>query len=269
MLVGGIGVAVSGDIQGKIMYEQQPGKMSSAEALCQGQEGAAFSILTIGDLSNSCENVTHLIEIPGLASYLGTGHFSGPESYLPGVEDVQEQMTERYGDVTAAGDPVTYTPNLAMTYWSFRLMIGMAAGSVLLALMALWLTRKGRVTDNVWFARVGLVAIPMPFLANSFGWIFTEMGRQPWVVAPNPTGIDQIRLLTERGVSTVVSPGVVLTSMIVFTLLYGALAGVWFTLMRRYAIEGVPLVVHDESPEAQEPPDDGTEAADRPLSFAY
>src|SRR5690606_41444480 len=64
----------------------------------------------------------------------------------------------------ASGDPVTYTPNLAMTYWSFRLMIGMAAGSVLLALMALWLTRKGRVTDNVWFARVGLVAIPMPFL---------------------------------------------------------------------------------------------------------
>ncbi len=268
MLVGGLGVAVSGDIQGKIMYEQQPGKMSSAEALCQGSEGAAFSILTIGDLSNSCENVRHLIEISGLASYLGTGHFSGPERYLPGVEDVQEQMTERYGDVTASGDPVTYTPNLAMTYWSFRLMIGMA-GSVLLALMALWLTRKGRVTDNTWFARVGLIAIPMPFLANSFGWIFTEMGRQPWVVAPNPTGIDQIRLLTERGVSTVVSPGVVLTSMIVFTLVYGALAAVWFTLMRRYAIEGVPLTVRDESPEAQEPPDEDFESADRPLSFAY
>ncbi|WP_435736408.1 cytochrome ubiquinol oxidase subunit I [Cellulosimicrobium sp. PMB13] len=273
MLVGGIGVAVSGDVQGKIMYEQQPGKMSSAEALCQGEEGAAFSILTIGDLSNSCENVRHLIEIPGLASYLGTGHFSGPESYLPGVEDVQDEMTERFGDTTASGDPVTYTPNLAITYWAFRLMIGMAAGSVLLALMALWLTRKGRVTDNVWFARVGLIAIPMPFLANSFGWIFTEVGRQPWVVAPNPTGIDQIRLLTERGVSTVVSPGMVLTSMIVFTLVYGALAGVWFTLMRRYAVEGVPLSVRDESPEANEPPGDGSGDADddahAPLSFAY
>ncbi|MBD5787847.1 cytochrome ubiquinol oxidase subunit I [Cellulosimicrobium terreum] len=271
MLVGGIGVAVSGDVQGKIMYEQQPGKMSSAEALCEGSEGAAFSILTIGDLSNSCEGVTHLIEIPGLASYLGTGHFSGPESYLPGVDDVQEQMTERYGDVTASGDPVTYHPNLAITYWSFRLMIGMAAGSIALALMALWLTRRGRVTDNVWFSRVALIAIPMPFLANSFGWIFTEVGRQPWVVAPNPTGIDQIRLLTERGVSTVVSPGMVLTSMIVFTLVYGALAVVWFTLMRRYAIEGVPLSVRDESPEAQEPPgdDDGSDGADRPLSFAY
>ncbi len=69
--------------------------------------------------------------------------------------------------------------------------------------------------------------------------------------------------------STVVSPGVVLTSMIVFTLVYGALAAVWFTLMRRYAIEGVPLTVRDESPEAQEPPDEDSESADRPLSFAY
>nr|WP_194720343.1 cytochrome ubiquinol oxidase subunit I [Cellulosimicrobium arenosum] len=270
MLVGGIGVAVTGDVQGKIMYQQQPGKMASAEALCEGTESAPFSILTIGDLSNSCEGVNHVIEIPGLTSYLGTGHFSGPESYLPGVEDVQQEYTERYGDVTLAGDPVTYTPNLAMTYWSFRLMIGMAAGSIALSLAALWLTRRGRVTDKVWFSRLALVAIPMPFLANSFGWIFTEMGRQPWVVAPNPTGIDQIRLLTERGVSEVVGPGVVLTSMIAFTLLYGALAAVWFTLMRRYAVEGVPLSVRDESPEAQEPPgDDDPDQADRPLSFAY
>src|SRR5690606_32358033 len=43
----------------------------------------------------------------------------------------------------------------------------------------------------------------------------------------------------------------------------------WFTLMRRYAVEGVPLSVRDESPEAQEPPDEGSDAADRPLSFAY
>lgn len=264
MVVGGLGVGASGDIQGKLMFQQQPGKMASAEALCDGQESAAFSILTIGDLSNSCDDVTHLIEIPGLASYLGTGHFSGEDSYLPGVNDVQREYTERYGDTTASGDPVTYHPNLAITYWSFRLMIGFAVGSVVLALAALWLTRKGRVSDNPWLARIGIWAIPMPFLASSFGWIFTEVGRQPWVVAPNPTGIDQIRLLTERGVSTVVSPGVVLTSMIVFTLVYGVLAVVWYRLMHRYTIEGVPASVRDESPEAQADDD-----ADRPLSFAY
>src|SRR5690606_24245209 len=107
-------------------------------------------------------------------------------------------------------------------------------------------------------------AIPMPFLACSFGWIFTEVGRQPWVVVPNPTGIDQVRLLTERGVSTAVPAGVILTSLIVLTLVYAVLAVVWYRLMHRYTVEGVPDAVRDESPEAQTPDD-----TDRPLSFAY
>lgn len=264
MLIAGIGVIWSGDTQGKIMYEQQPGKMSSAEALCEGEEAAAFSVLTIGDLSDSCEGVRHIITIPGLASYLGTGHFSGPESFLPGVNDVQRDFTERFGDTTLAGEPVTYTPPLAVTYWSFRLMIGLAAFSAALALLALWLTRKGRVSDNIWLSRLALVAIPAPFLACSFGWIFTEVGRQPWVVAPNPTGIDEIRLLTERGVSTHVAPGVILASLIAFTLVYAALGVVWYRLMHRYTIEGVPSEVRDESPEARSDDD-----ADRTLSFAY
>jgi cytochrome bd ubiquinol oxidase subunit I len=264
MIVAGIGVIWSGDVQGKLMYEQQPGKMSSAEALCDGTESAEFSILAIGPLHAGCEDVRHLISLPGVTSYLGTGHFSGEDSYLPGVYDVQEEYTERYGDVTADGDAVTYTPPLAITYWSFRLMIGFAAFSVALALAALWFTRKGRVSDNIWLSRLGLVAIPAPFVACSFGWIFTEVGRQPWVVAPNPTGIDQIRLLTERGVSTAVPAGVILTSMIVLTVIYAVLAVVWYRLMHRYAVEGAPETVRDESPEAQEPDD-----SDRPLSFAY
>jgi cytochrome d ubiquinol oxidase subunit I len=264
MIFAGIGVGLSGDVQGKLMYEQQPGKMSSAEALCEGTESAEFSILAIGPLQAGCEDVNHVLSVPGLTSYLGTGHFSGEESYLPGVYDVQREYTERYGDLTVDGEPVTYTPPLAVTYWSFRLMIGLAAFSVALAAAALWFTRKGRVSDNVWLSRLGLLAIPMPFLACSFGWIFTEVGRQPWVVAPNPTGIDQVRLLTDRGVSTAVPPGVILTSMIVLTLVYAVLAVVWFRLMHRYAIEGVPDVARDESPEAQDP-----DETDRPLSFAY
>lgn len=263
MLAAGAGVALTGDAQGKLMFEQQPGKMASAEALCEGEEAAPFSILTIGDLSNSCEGVRHILEVPGLSSYLGTGKFSGEDSYLPGVNDVQEQYAERYGATDEAGNPISYTPNLAATYWSFRLMIGFAAGSALLALAALWFTRGGRVSDNPWFARIAIAAIPTPFLASSFGWIFTEVGRQPWVVAPNPTGIDQIRLLTMQGVSTVVSPGMIIASMVVFTVLYAVLGVIWYRLIHRYAIEGVPSTVRDESPEA------AGDETDRPLSFAY
>ncbi len=267
LLIAGLGVVISGDAQGKLMYQQQPGKMSAAEGLCYSEEGAAFSLLTVGPWNpQSCDEITPLIQIPGVASFLGTGHFSGPESVLPGVRDVQAQMEERFGATDEAGNPIHYTPPLGISFWSFRLMIGLGAFSAALAVWALWATRKGRVSDNRWLARLAVVAIPMPFLACSFGWIFTEVGRQPWVVAPNPTGIDAVSLLTQRGVSTAVPAGVILASMIGFTLLYAALGVVWYRLMHRYAIEGVPEV-HDESPEAREPGDD--DDADRPLSFAY
>jgi len=125
----------------------------------------------------------------------------------------------------------------------------------------------------VWFSRLGVVAIVTPFLASAFGWIFTEMGRQPWVVVPNPnpSGVDGVWLLTARGVSTVVSPTMVIISMSAFTLLYGVLAVVWFKLMHRYAVEGVAATEHDPSPDNpvnHRDPDD-PDAANAPLSFAY
>src|SRR5690606_27246238 len=173
MLVSGVGVALSGDWQAKLMYDQQPMKMSSAEALCVGENGASFSVLTIGDLSsNECGDTSTIIAIPGLTSFLAKGDF---DAYVPGVNELQERAEELYGE------GVDYRPDLFVTYWSFRLMIGLGLGSAALAAAALWYLRRGRVTDKGWFARLGVLAIPTPFLAASFGWIFTEMGRQPWV----------------------------------------------------------------------------------------
>ncbi|WP_425956574.1 cytochrome ubiquinol oxidase subunit I [Xylanimonas sp. McL0601] len=266
MLVAGVGVILSGDAQGKIMYQQQPGKMSAAEGLCKAEQGAAFSILTVGPWNPTCDDLTRVVSVPGLASFLGTGHFSGPKSELPGVNDVQRQMEARFGATDDAGNPISYTPPLGITFWAFRLMIGLAVFSAALALWALWDTRRGRTSESRWLSRLAILAIPMPFLACSFGWIFTEVGRQPWVVAPNPTGIDEVRLLTERGVSTAVPAGVILASLVLFTLLYAALGVIWYRLIHRYAIEGVPQV-HDESPEARVAA--GEDDADRPLSFAY
>jgi cytochrome d ubiquinol oxidase subunit I len=78
------------------------------------------------------------------------------------------------------------------------------------------------------------------------------------VVAPNPTGNKAVRMLTANGVSGV-SAGTVLTSLVVFTLLYGALAVVWFGLMRRYAGDGAPAVTPEPAPDE----------LGAPLSFAY
>ncbi|GGC73556.1 cytochrome ubiquinol oxidase subunit I [Hoyosella rhizosphaerae] len=255
MIGSGIALGITGDIQAKLMFEQQPMKMASAEALCDTERGAEFSLLSIGDHNNDCEGVRHILAIPGLTSFLATNDFNAE---LMGVNDLQEMYTERYGEAD-------YRPNLFVTYWSFRLMIGLAAGSAILAAAGLWVTRRGRVPDQDWYAKLSIIAIPTPFLANSFGWIFTEMGRQPWVVVPNLTGVDQVRLMTADAVSNH-SAGLVLFSLATFTLVYGALAMVWFYLIRRYVREG-PLE-HDKHPHAPDESDD-EDSAVKPLSFAY
>ncbi|MFI6997450.1 cytochrome ubiquinol oxidase subunit I [Nocardia sp. NPDC050175] len=261
MMVSLVGLFFTGDTQGKLMFEQQPMKMASAESLCHTETDPDFSILTVGT-HNNCDSVAHVLEVPVVLPYLAKGEFSGVT--LPGVVNLQQEYNEKYG----VGD---YRPNLFVTYWSFRAMIGLAAGSALLALAGLWLTRRGRVPNQRWFSWLSVLMIPTPFLANSAGWVFTEMGRQPWVVAPNPTGDLNLRLMVQQGVSNH-SAGVVLFSLIVFTLLYGSLAVVWFYLMRRYVIHGPdPAAVVADGPDDTGGP--GRHRTEEPaveqLSFAY
>ncbi len=259
MILAGAAVIVTGDLQAKLMFEQQPIKMAAAEGLIEAAQPAPFSLLSIGNLAgNDPESVRHLIEIPGLLSYMATGDW---DAEIKGINDLQEIYAERYGATDSAGNPIEYRPNLAITYWSFRLMIGLAVFSAALALAVLWFTRKGRVADQPWLRKLALIALPMPYLAASFGWIFTEMGRQPFVVAPNPTGSDQVFLMTQYGVSETVSAGVVLSSMVIFTLVYAVLGVFWFRLIQRYAVEGAPQVEPAPDPDADD--------ASRPLSFAY
>ncbi|MFG1928590.1 cytochrome ubiquinol oxidase subunit I [Cryptosporangium sp. NPDC048952] len=282
MLVAAVGTVISGDIQAKIMTEQQPMKMAAAEALYDTVAPASFSVFTIGSLDG--KNEVFSIRVPRLLSYLATGSWDGE---VEGINDVQRAEEARYG-------PGNYRPSVPVTYWSFRLMIGtgLAAAAVAAGLLFLigrpgrWLigtmrgARRGRSATGAapisptaagpagsvgtgdggwgshvprWLWRVAVWAIPLPILANSFGWIFTEMGRQPWVVYG--------ALRTADGVSPSVSGATIVLSLAVFTLLYGALAVVEFGLMVKYAKAGpeaVPSGAEDE-----------TTADGRPLAFAY
>jgi cytochrome d ubiquinol oxidase subunit I len=257
MVIAAVVVAVSGHWQGQLMYQQQPMKMAAAEAQIESACGVPMTLLAIGNPNNDPSSVQHLLQVPGLTSWLATGDFN---ACLDGVNDLQAAYEGKYG----AG--VDYTPNLAVTFWSFRLMIGFALVAGALALLALWLTRKGKVSDNVWLQRAAMWSLPTIFLASSAGWIFTEMGRQPWVVAPNPDGVDMVWQLTMRGVSTQVGPVSVVISLVLFTLLYGVLAVAWYKLMHRYTIGGVEDDPVDPSPDH---PDNQGADADKPLSFAY
>ncbi|MCT7659909.1 cytochrome ubiquinol oxidase subunit I [Mycobacterium deserti] len=252
-LVSTVGLVFTGDVQGKLMFEQQPMKMASAESLCHTQTDPDFSVLTVGT-HNNCDSVTHVVEVPYVLPFLAQGQFSGVR--LEGVKDLQEQYQEKFG-------PGDYRPNLFVTYWSFRAMIGLLAVPVLFAMAALWLMRRGRIPRARWLSTAALVTLPTPFLANSAGWVFTEMGRQPWVVVPNPTGDPMIHLTVAEGVSGH-SVGMVIASLVTFTAVYAVLAVIWFWLIRRYVVQG-PLE-HDSEPAPPAPPGRDEVA---PLSFAY
>ncbi|MGA9677375.1 MAG: cytochrome ubiquinol oxidase subunit I [Mycobacterium sp.] len=252
-LIAAVGLFFTGDTQGKLMFVQQPMKMASAESLCDTATDPDFSILTVGT-HNNCESISRVIEVPYVLPFLADSRFSGVT--LQGVRDLQRDDQYKFG-------PNDYRPNLFVTYWSFRLMIGLMAIPGLFALTTLWLTRGGRTPTRRWFSWFALLTIPMPFLASSAGWVFTEMGRQPWIVVPNPTGDQSVRLTVREGVSNHAS-GMVITSLVTFTLVYAVLAVIWFWLLKRYVAEG-PLE-HDAEPAVPPAPGDDEVA---PLSFAY
>ncbi|RZS45227.1 cytochrome bd-I ubiquinol oxidase subunit 1 apoprotein [Herbihabitans rhizosphaerae] len=268
-LVGAVafaGLAVTGDMQGKLMFQQQPMKMAAAEALCNTEEPAGFSIFAYGDVSRpDCENVKSFT-VPALLSFLAHNDF---DSQVKGVNELVAEYRAKYGTNypvderlgELSGKPIDYVPILPVTYWAFRLMIGLGAISAGIGVLALWLTRRGRVPRTKWFPRMVLAAIALPFLANSLGWIFTEMGRQPFVVVPNPTGVDGMWMFTATGVSSL-SAGEVLTSLIALTTVYAVLAVLELFLITKYARAGVEGVL---------PPDDKTDKTEEgdELAFAY
>ncbi|WP_111721461.1 cytochrome ubiquinol oxidase subunit I [Homoserinimonas sp. OAct 916] len=218
MLIAGVATTFFGDQLSLAMVEAQPMKMAAAEALYHTTAGASFSVFTLGTPDGVHELFS--IRVPHLLSFLSTHDFFGT---VEGINNLQDQYQTLYG-------PGDYTPIIWVTYWSFRWMIGLGMIHMLVAVVGLWLTRKGRMPANPWVWRAAVWAFPASLAAMTMGWIFTEMGRQPWLVF----GL----LKTADGVSPGVSGLEVLISLIAFTLVYGILAVVEFKLIVRAVKKG-------------------------------
>jgi len=267
-------VAATGDVQGKLMFQQQPMKMAAAEAACQ--TGTSFSVLSIGDVgSRDCKNVVGVIEIPGVLSFLANGDFN---TTVTGVNDLLPQYQKKYGTTipdsalygAAAGTKIEYVPIMAVTYWAFRLMILFGALGAFAAAVALWLTRRGTVPRSKWLMRLAVFGILSPFAASASGWVFTELGRQPFVVAPNPTpgGIDGVFMFTAAAISPGTTSGELLFSLISLGLVYLALLVVEVGLLVKYVRGGVVSAMPELG--APDQSDDQDDASRRDvLSFAY
>lgn len=196
--------AATGDIQARLMDVYQPMKMAAAEALYTTRSGASFSLITIGNLKG---NPIFQIRVPHLLSLIADLSWNGQ---VQGINNIQAAEAAKYG-------PGSYVPVVPLTYWSFRLMVGAGIAMMALSAWGLWLSRghdRHRLVGNRWFRRAAMWGMALPFLANTAGWIFTEAGRQPWIVY----GL----MKTARGVSSVTTADVALT-LVAFVVVYGAL----------------------------------------------
>jgi cytochrome d ubiquinol oxidase subunit I len=226
-------VILGGHTQGQFVYETQPMKMASIEALWWSEKPASFSLLTIGDLTG--KQLVWEIRIPKLLSFISCNNFT---CQVTGVNDLQYQYTQRYG-------PGDYIPLMVVTYWTFRFML--AAGLLMALLALLFLNAMRKPIENArWMKWVPWVII-LPYIANMSGWILTEMGRQPWIV--------QGLLKVEEAISPNLTTVDLLISLIGFALLYGSLAAAMVYLMKKYAIAGPDATLHESVDVASTPAD--------------
>ena len=248
-LAAGLGVAISGDIQGKIMTDVQPMKMAAAEGLYDTESSAPFSLFTIGTPDGTEEKFA--IKVPKLLSFLAEGDL---DAEVKGINQLREEYRAQYGEDPGSTyySPGDYTPIVPVTYWSFRFMIGLGVLAAAGAALILLVTRNGGRPTGAWWPRLAILLPVAMVLGNSWGWLFTEMGRQPWVVFGLMT--------TAHGVSPGVSVLEAWISVVTLTLLYAVLAVIEFGLMWRSITIGAPPY--------EEPPDHRSDA-DRPLAFAY
>lgn len=218
-LIGTVLVTIVGHAQAQHMVKVQPMKMAAAEALWESENPASMSLITIGNEAERRD--VFAVKVPRLLSFLAYNRFSGE---VKGIKNLQQEYEQTYG-------PGNYVPPVAISYWTFRLMIGAGTLMLLLGLWAQWAVMKNRVAASPLLLKLMVWGIGLPFFAISTGWIFTEIARQPWIVFGLQKTVD--------GVSPTVPAGNVLFSLLAFTLLYAALMVVDVYLLKKYAQAGV------------------------------
>ena len=217
-LIATVSVVLSGHIQGGYLREVQPMAAAASEALWDTDDPADFSAVAIFDQSGKKE--VWSLKIPKILSFL---YYFRMEGEVEGVNQIQEQYEQKYG-------PGDYRPNVAIPFWTFRIMVGAGFLMVAASAYALYLPWKKWPAKWTRWIKWMVFGISLPYIANTCGWILTETARQPWIV----TGL----LKTQDGVSPL-QPGMILASLIGYTLLYAALMVADVYLLVKYARAGL------------------------------
>jgi cytochrome d ubiquinol oxidase subunit I len=215
-LIFSVAEVVQGHIHGAEVAKIQPTKLAAMESLWDTQAGAPMWLLLIPDQDRE-RNLVEFGRIPGALSLLA---YHSPQAVVKGLKDF----------------PKDDRPPVALTFLSFRLMVGLGFLFVLLTVVG-WFKRR-KLESSPGYLKVMLYAIPLPYLALEAGWMVTEVGRQPWIVY----GL----MRTSDAVSPIAASQVGIT-LAAFILVYSLLGAVAFYLIAKFARQGpepVPAVVN-------------------------
>jgi cytochrome d ubiquinol oxidase subunit I len=153
---------LAGDQHGLNTLEHQPAKVMAMEGHFQSHpHGAPLLLFGLPDQKEA--TVDYAIEIPKLGSLILKHSFDAPISGL---------------DTFPRAD----WPNVAIVFWSFRIMVGLGLLMALLGLTSLFLRWRRRLYEARWFHCYALAMGPAGFVAVIAGWVTTEVGRQPFTV---------------------------------------------------------------------------------------
>jgi cytochrome d ubiquinol oxidase subunit I len=227
-------VIVVGHTQAQHIVQVQPMKIAAAEALWDNNGPASMSLFTIGNEAKRKD--VFAIRIPRLLSLLACNNLTCD---IKGIKELQTQYEQQYG-------PGNYVPPVALSYWSFRTMVGAGFLMLALAILAIFYVVAESFEGRRGFLKTLTLAVFLPYIANTSGWLLTELGRQPWIVF----GLMKV----DEAISPNVSAGSFLFSLIGFTLIIGGLVATDVYLLHRYA-----------NPDAAAGPDDGPGESDNLL----
>jgi len=193
--------------------QTQPEKMAAFESMWETQKNAPMVIFGIPNEEE--QTIDYEVSIPSLLSLM-VGWDT--EYEIKGLNEFKKEDQ----------------PPIMIPFFSYRIMVGLGFFFVSMALIGIYLYWKDILEKSRWYLMLLLYSIPLPIIANEMGWIAAEVGRQPWIVYHE--------LRTVDGISTVVSAGEILFSLILFSGLYLVLFGLFIFLISKKMKSGPDLV---------------------------
>ncbi len=201
----------TGDRQAKMVAQYQPVTLAAMEGKFVGSSRAGVAV--IGQPNVAARRLDNPIEFPDALSFLAYGTF---KSYVHGLDEYPQSV---------------WPDNIELLYYAYHLMITFGVMFIALTAYATFQNLRKKLMSTTWLLWIILLAFPFPYIANTLGWMTTELGRQPWLL------YNIFR--TSEGYSKVVNNGDATFTLIGFVGLYFVL-GLAFLYLTGREIERGP-----------------------------